>query len=140
MKEKLSILLGAGTAVLVIMIVFIYLLAPDSIEYSDILMIIIPIMLVIGAVYLLKDRIQNLRAGLPSADERSRKLHWKAGAYSYYAAIYIAIGTMWYNIIFAENLGFPELNTGQVVATIVLLSSIIWFGLQFYFLRKGDSE
>jgi hypothetical protein len=140
MKEKLSILLGAGAAVLVIILVFIYFFATDSIDYSDILLIIIPIMLVIGAIYLLKDRIQNLRAGLPSADERSRKLHWKAGAYSYYAAIYIAIGTMWYNIIFAENLGFPELNTGQVVATIVLLSSIIWFGLQFYFLRKGDSE
>jgi len=140
MKEKLSILLGAGAAVLVIILVFIYFFATDSIDYSDILLIIIPIMLVIGAVYLLKDRIQNLRAGLPSADERSRKLHWKAGAYSYYAAIYIAIGTMWYNIIFAENLGFPELNTGQVVATIVLLSSIIWFGLQFYFLRRGDSE
>ena len=140
MKEKLSILLGAGTAVLVIILVFIYFFATDSIDYSDILLIIIPIMLVIGAVYLLKDRIQNLRAGLPSADERSRKLHWKAGAYSYYAAIYIAIGTMWYNIIFAENLGFPELNTGQVVATIVLLSSIIWFGLQFYFLRRGDIE
>lgn len=140
MKEKISIALGAGIAALLLLITILYLTGTQTKNIWEIAMIITPIILVIGAIILLRDRILNLRAGLPSSDERSKKLHWKAGAYTYYATIWIAIGTMWYNIIFADNLGFPALDGGQVVATIVLLSSIIWFLLQFYFLKKGDIE
>lgn len=96
--------------------------------------------LVIRSIILLRDRIINIRAGLPSTDEKSQKLHWKAGAYTYYATIWIAIGTLWYNIIFAVNLGFSALNAGQVVATIILALAAIWFMLQFSFLKKGDIE
>lgn len=140
MKEKISIIASAGVAALVLIGIIFYMYGSETLELSDILMVIIPIVLVIGALVLIWDRIKNLRAGLPSADERAKKLHWKAGAYTYYATIWIAIGTMWYNIIFAENLGQPELSAGQVVAVIVLLSSMIWFVLQFYFMRKGDVE
>jgi len=141
MKEKLSIiLLGSGIAILVIALVAFYIFSASSIELSDILMVIIPIILVVGAIVFLRDRIINLRAGLPSADERAKKLHWKAGAYAYYSTIWIAIGTMWYNIIFADNLGFPELTAGQVVTVIVLLSAMLWFVFQFYFIGKVDVE
>jgi hypothetical protein len=140
MKEKLSIILGAGITILVLFILGIYILGAQTIEFSDALMILIPIVLVIGTIILLKDRITNVRAGLPSADERSKKLHWKAGAYTYYATIWIAVGTLWYNIIFADNLGFPALDAGYVVAIIVLASAAVWFLFQFYFLRKGDIE
>jgi len=139
MKDRTGIVAGVGVAALVIVIVFFYLLGADSLELLDILMVIIPIILAIGAIVLLWDKIKSIRAGLPSADERAKKLHWKAGAYAYYATIWIAVGTMWYNIIFADNLGFPELTAGQVVAVIVLLSSVLWFVFQFYFMRKGDA-
>ena len=139
MKDKIGVVVGAGVAALVIVVVFFYLLGADSLELSDILMVIIPIILAIGAIVMLWDKIKSIRAGLPSADERAKKLHWKAGAYAYYATIWIAVGTMWYNIIFADNLGFPELTAGQVVAVIVLLSAVLWFVFQFYFMRKGDA-
>lgn len=140
MKDKLGIVLGAGVAVLVVVGVIFYLLGSGSLQLSDILMVIVPIMLVFGAIFILWDRVKNIRAGLPTADERAKKLHWKAGAYSYYATIWIAVGTMWYNIIFADNFGLPELGAGQVVAVIVLLSAMLWFVFQFYFMRKGDVE
>jgi len=140
MKDKLSVIVGAGIAALIIILVALYLFGSGNFDLSDILMIIIPIMLVVGAITLLWDRMKNIRAGLPSADERAKKLHWKAGAYAYYATIWIAIGTLWYNIIFADNLGFPALDAGQVVATIILLSAICWFAFQFYFIRQGDTE
>ena len=139
MKDKIGVVIGAGVAALVIVGVFFYLLRADSLEFSNILIVIIPIILAIGAIVLLWDKIKSVRAGLPSADERAKKLHWKAGAYTYYATIWIAVGTMWYNIIFADNLGFPELTAGQVVAVIVLLSAVLWFVFQFYFMRKGDA-
>ena len=140
MKEKMSIIAMAGVAALVLIGVIFYMSGSGTLELSDILMVIIAIVLVVGALVLIWDRIKNIRAGLPSADERAKKLHWKAGAYTYYATIWIAVGTMWYNIIFSEHFGHPELTAGQVVAVIVLLSSMIWFILQFYFMRKGDVE
>ena len=90
--------------------------------------------------FFLWDKIKNLRVGLPSKDERAKKLHWKAGAYTYYATIWIAVGSMWYNIIFAENLGYPELTAGQVVAVIVLISAVLWMLLNILFIRQGDVE
>jgi hypothetical protein len=140
MKEKTSILAGAGITVLMIVIIGFYLMGSESITLSDLLLIIIPLILIIGVITILWDRIKNLKAGLPNADERARKLHWKAGAYAYYATIWIAVGSLWYNIIFADELGFPALNAGQVVAVIVLLSAMCWFALQFYFRRQGDIE
>ena len=140
MKEKMGIILGAGVALLVIVGVVFFILKSESIELSDLVLIIIPIILVIAVGALLFDRFKNLKAGLPSADERAKKLHWKAGAYAYYATIWIAVGTMWYNIIFADNLGFPQLTVEQVVGAVVLLSGLVWFALQFYFSRQGDIE
>jgi hypothetical protein len=140
MKNKSSIVFGAGIAALVIILIAFYIFGSATRELSDILMIIIPIILVIAAITILWDRIKNIRAGLPTADERAKKLHWKAGAYTYYITIWIAVGTLWYNIIFADNLGFPALTAGQVVAVIILLSGIIWFVFQFYFMRQGDVE
>ena len=140
MKDKLSVVVGAGIAGLIIVLVALYVFGSGNIDLSDLLMIIIPIILVVGVITLLWDRMKNIRAGLPSADERAKKLHWKAGAYTYYTTIWIAVGTLWYNIIFADTLGFPELTAGQTVAAIVLLSALFWFSFQFYFMRKGDVE
>ena len=140
MKEKISIVTGAGIAFLTIVLVLFYAFGLTSLELSDMILIILPIILVIGVITILWDRIKNLKAGLPSADERAKKLHWKAGSYAYFTTIWIAVGTLWYNIIFADNFGFPELGAGQVVATIVLLSGMCWFAFQFYFLRQGDIE
>ena len=139
MKEKLSIITGIGIAVLLIVIATFFLIG-SNFALSDILLVIIPFALVIGAIMVLWDRIKNQKMGLPSADERAKKLQWKAGAYAYFATIWIAIGTLWYNIIFADELGFPALNAGQVVAVIVLLSALCWFSFQLYFMRKGDIE
>ena len=140
MKEKFSIIVGIGVATLLILVIGFYFIGSSSLDFYDMLLIIVPIILVLGVITILWDRIKNLKAGLPSADERAKKLHWKAGAYTYYTTIWISVGTLWYNIIFADNLGFPELSAGQVVAIIVLLSALCWFIFQFYFIRKGDIE
>ena len=137
MKEKLSILLGIGVAAMVLFVILFYALAIPSLELAELLLIIIPIILVGAAIFLIKDRITNLRAGLPTEDERAKKLHWKAGAYTYYATIWIIIGIMWYNII-GGDMGLPVLTTNHVIAAIVLLSALCFFFFNFYFMKKGD--
>ena len=139
MKEKISVILGAIIGITVLLGVVFYINAIQKVELYDLILIIIPIILVLGAIFLLRDKIKNIKAGLPSEDERAKKLQWKAGAYTYFATIWIAIGIMWYNI-FAENSSLTELNAGQVIAAIVLLSAICFFILNFYLMKKGDVQ
>ncbi|MBN2203119.1 MAG: hypothetical protein JW700_02965 [Candidatus Aenigmarchaeota archaeon] len=139
MKEKITIIFGVGIICLVSITAAFYFNNIDIFNVSDMITILAIIVLIAGSMYLMRDRLRNLRLGLPSSDERMKKLHWKAGAYSYYATIWIAVGAMWYNIIFAENMGYPELTSGQIVGVIVLLSGMIWFALQLYFMRSGDA-
>ncbi len=137
MKEKFNIIIMTLVGVMVLIGVIFYFLGSATLDLGDIILIIIPIFLVIAVMIIIWDKIKNIRAGLPSEDERAKKLNWKAGAYSYFATIWIAVGIMWYNI-FAENTSFPILNVGQVIAAIILLSAICFFMFNFYFMRKGD--
>ena len=139
MKEIKNIIIMALVGILVLFGVFFYILGSVNFDLGDIILIIIPIILVIGVMVIIWDKIKNLRAGLPSEDERAKKLNWKAGAYSYFATIWIAVGIMWYNI-FAENLNLYILNVNQVIAAIILLSALCFFIFNFYFMRKGDVE
>ena len=66
MKEKMSIIISAGIALLIIMLTTFYILGPETLKLSNLLMIFIPIMLIIGAITILWDRIKNMKAGLPS--------------------------------------------------------------------------
>jgi hypothetical protein len=137
MKEKYNIIILTLVGILVLIGAIFYFLGSANLDLGDIILIVIPIFLVIAVMVIIWDKIKNIRAGLPSEDERAKKLNWKAGAYSYFATIWIAVGIMWYNI-FAENTSFPILNVGQVIAAIILLSAICFFIFNFYFMRKGD--
>jgi hypothetical protein len=137
MKEIKKIIVMTLVGIMVLIGVLFYILGSSSMDLGEIFLIIIPIILVIATLILVFDRIKNLKAGLPSEDERAKKINWKAGAYSYFSTIWIAVGLMWYNI-FAENLNLPVLNVGQVIAGIILLSGLCFFGFSFYFMRKGD--
>jgi hypothetical protein len=137
MKEIKKIIIMTLVGIMVLIGVLFYILGSSKMELGELFLIIIPIILVIATLILVFDRIKNLKVGLPSEDERAKKINWKAGAYSYFSTIWIAVGLMWYNI-FAENLNLPILNVGQVIAAIILLSGLCFFGFSFYFMRKGD--
>ena len=139
MNEINKIVVSAGIGILVLLGVIFYILGSENIDLFEIGFIVLPIILVIGVTFILKDRISNFRAGLPVEDERAKKLGWKAGAYSYFATIWLAVGSLWYNI-FAENYKLPILNVEGVIAVIVLGSGIVWMTLFFVFIRKGDVE
>ena len=134
MKEKMTILLGAGIAVLVIFTFGFYLLAKETIELFDILTILIVTILVTTSIYLIWDRVKNLKAGLPAQDERLKLAAYKAGYYGFIAAIWSAIGSnLGYDILFDQ-----ELRGGLVVAAVVLVSGIVFMISYIYFSRKGD--
>lgn len=134
MKEKMTIIVGAGIAILVIFTAAFYLLAKDTIEYTDILSEVIVIIIIISSIYLVWDRLKNIRAGLPAEDERLKIVGYKAGYYGFIAAIWTAVGSnLGYNILFDQ-----ELRGGLVTAAVVLVSGIVFMISYIYYSRKGN--
>jgi hypothetical protein len=134
MKEKITIIVGAGIAIFVIFTAVIYLVAKDTIGYFDILTEVIVLILIISSIYLVCDRIKNMRAGLPAQDERLKFAGYKAGYYAFIAAIWSAVGSnLGYIILFDQ-----ELRGGLVTAAVVLVSGLVFMFSYFYFSRKGN--
>ena len=134
MKEKLTIIVGAGIVVCVIFTLFIYFIAKDSIEPFDIFSNIIILILIVSSIYLVWDRVKNLKAGLPAQDERLKLAAYKAGYYGFIAAIWSSIiSNLGYNILFDQ-----ELRGGLVTAAVVLVSGMVFMLSFFYFSRKGN--
>jgi hypothetical protein len=134
MKEKMTVILGIGIAVLVIITLAFYLIAKDTIEPFEIASILIIVVLVSSSLYIVWDRMKNLKAGLPAQDERLKLAGYKAGYYGFIAAIWSAVGSnLGYIMLFDE-----ELRGGLVVAAVVLISGLVFMGSFIYFSRKGQ--
>jgi len=134
MKEKITILVGAGVAALVIFTLAIYLTAKESIELFDIVSILIITIIVITSTYLIWDRAKNIKAGLPAQDERLKLAGYRAGYYGFIAAIWSAVGSnLGYNIFFDQ-----ELRGGLVTAAVVLISGIVFMISYLYLATKGN--
>ena len=134
MKDKITVITGAGIAVLVIFTLFFYLTGKSSIELFDIVTILIVLILVTTSIYLIWDRVKSLKAGLPAQDERLKLAGYRAGYYGFIAAIWSAVGSnLGFNIIFDA-----ELRGGLVTAAVVLVSGIVFMISYIYFSRKGD--
>jgi hypothetical protein len=134
MKDKMTAIVGAGIAVLVIFTFAFYLLAKETIELIDIASILIVIILVTTSIYIIWDRVKNLKAGLPAQDERLKIAGYKAGYYGFIAAIWSSVGSNMGSIILFDQ----ELRGGLVTAAVVLISGIVFMTTYIYFSSKGN--
>jgi hypothetical protein len=133
MKDKITAILGIGIAACVIFTFIFYLIGKDNIELFDLITILIVAILLITSIYLIWDRVKNLKAGLPAQDERLKTAGYKAGYYGFIAAIWSAVGSnLGYNILFDQ-----ELRGGLITAAVVLVSGIVFMISYIYFSRKG---
>lgn len=106
-------------------------------NFTEMIFVILTIILVIGSAVIMINKTKAVKKGLPAEDELSKKVSWKAGAYSYFATIWIAIAIMWYNTLGVDKLGLYELSTVEIVGVIVLVSGVIYIGLAMLFNRRG---
>lgn len=134
MKEKLTAVTGMGIAVLVILTLVFYLYAKETMELFDVVSVLIIAILTVAAIYLIVDRVKNIRAGLPAQDERLKQIGYKAGYYGFIAAIWSAVGSnLGYNILFDR-----ELRGGMVVAAVVFGAGLVFMISFLYLARKGN--
>jgi len=100
------------------------------------IILVIILIMITGFITIRKTRM--MRNDLPADDELSRMVSWKAGAYSYFITIFIAVGILWYNTLGVDEFGLPVLDTASIVGIIVLVTGIIYLLLALWFNRKGD--
>ncbi len=133
MKDKIGILIGIGIAAAVLVTLSFFVLNAGNLELNEISLIGIVLILVVFAIYILWDRIKNIKKGLPAKDERLILTNYKAGYYAFIAAIWSAVfGPLFFEILFDY-----ELPGSRVTAVVVLVSGFVFAASYLYMYWKG---
>ncbi len=98
---------------------------------------ILALIIIIGALAIWKT-LKEKKSGFPSADERTRKLNWKAAYYSMYMLQYFILAYLFFTIIGTEFFGMPEIEAGYPMIAALLVSSVSFLVLRWHFGRKGE--
>jgi 4-hydroxybenzoate polyprenyltransferase len=133
MKDKIGIVLGIGIAAMVLVTLTLYIISAGNFELNEIIPIGIVLIVVSLAIYVLWDRIKNVKKGLPVQDERLKLTNYKAGFYAFIAAIWSAV----FGPLVIEILFDYELPGHLVTAVVVLVSGFVFVASYLYLARKG---
>jgi len=98
---------------------------------------ILALMILIGVLGLWK-RLKEKKSGFPLADERTQKLSWKAAYYAMFMGQYFIVAYLLVNIVGREFFGVPEIEAGYPMIGTLLVSSVSFLVLRWYFGRKGE--
>jgi hypothetical protein len=133
MKGKKEIIVTTVLVAMVLLTLFFYLMGTGEIEFNQILLVGIVLILVALAMYIIWDKIKNVQKGLPAKDERIISINYKAGYYGFIAAIWsvVLIPTI-IDIIFGY-----ELDGGDISAIVVIISGFVFVVSYLYLYRKG---
>ena len=133
MKGKKEIIVATVVVAMVLLTLFFYLMGTSEIEFNQIILVGIVIVLVGLAMYIIWDKIRNVQKGLPGKDERIMSISYRAGYYGFMAAIWSAVfSPVVIDIIFGY-----ELDGGDVSAIVVLVSAFVFIISYLYLYWKG---
>ena len=133
MKEKLSIIAGIGIICAVIVTLAFYIRNIDTITLKTILLLIIPFVLIGSAVFIVWDRLKNVRKGLPAQDERLKQIGYKSSYFGFIASIWSAVGAP-----LASGILFDyELSGHYTSAAVVLIGGLAFIVSYLILARRG---
>jgi hypothetical protein len=99
---------------------------------------ILALIILIGILVIWRT-VREKKSGFPLADERTRKLNWKAGYYAMFMGQYFILAYLLVNIVGTEFFGMPEIEAGYPMIAALLASSVSFLVLRWYFGRKGET-
>ncbi|UCB57864.1 MAG: hypothetical protein JSV67_04445 [Thermoplasmatales archaeon] len=134
MKDKLGIVVGIGIVAAVIVTFSFYVLNAGNLELNEIFPILIVSILVASVMYILWDRIKNIRKGLPAQDERLKITNYRACYYGFIASIWSAVGAPLVSGILFDY----ELPGNYVTAIVVLCGGLTFMISYLYLAWKGE--
>ena len=133
MKDKLGIVVGIGIAAAVLVTLYFFVQNAGNLKLNEIFPIGIVIILVVSAMYILWDRIKNVKKGLPAQDERLKLTNYKASSYGFIASIWSAVGAPLISGILFDY----ELPGNYVTAVVVLCGGLTFIISYLYLAWKG---
>lgn len=92
-----------------------------------------------ASLWMVWKKKQEVRAGYPTKDERTRLLEGRAAYYTVLVLGYLMLVLLWYNFLGVDLLDLPALNATQVLIASILANATLFAGLRWYFLRKGEA-
>ena len=95
-------------------------------------------LLILIPVLVIWKTLKEKKSGYPLADERTKKLTWKAGYYAMFLGQYFILAYLWVNMVGREFFGMPEIESGYAMIAALLVSSVSFLVLRWYFGRKGE--
>ena len=134
MKDKIGIVVGIGIAAAVLVTLYFFVRNAGNLELNEIMPIGIVLILVASAMYILWDRIKNVKKGLPAQDERLKLTNYKACSYGFIASIWSAVGAPLISGIFFDY----ELPGNYVTAVVVLCGGLAFIISYLYLAWKGN--
>ena len=134
MKDKNGIVLGIGIAAAVLVTLYFFVRNAGNLELNEIFPLGIVIILVASAMYIILDRIKNVKKGLPAQDERLKLTNYKACSYGFIASIWSAVGAPLISGIFFDY----ELPGNYVTAVVVLCGGLAFIISYLYLAWKGN--
>jgi hypothetical protein len=96
--------------------------------------------IVLLGVFFVWRMLKEIRSGFPLRDERTQMVMGRAATYTFYIGSYFMIALMLANILSTEFLGAQLLDGWYAMVLSILVQSLAFSGLHFYFDRKGDFE
>jgi hypothetical protein len=102
------------------------------------IVLVIPGLIVGLGVWVIRQKLKERKLGIPSQDERTRKVMGKASTYALFIGLYFMLGLFW--ILFIGDIYFemPDPGAMPVLLLTILVMGITHLVLQWYFNRKGD--
>jgi uncharacterized membrane protein len=109
---------------------------PVGSTVQSIVMLAVAIGVAATIIWALWKRRQERKAGIPMADERSRRIEGRAGYYTFLFSIWFMLGLSWA----VEEIPLPDLKVRHALAITLLGTAAFYFIMYWHFSRKGDVQ
>ena len=103
-----------------------------------IIMVLIASLGVIIGVFTIWKVHRERKSGFPRSDERTQRITGKAAFYSLYIGLYFMVAVLIVLLVGKEFFGFPDLDAMPALNGSILVFSVSFLVLRWYFNRKGD--
>ena len=110
----------------------------DVFIWPIIMVLIASLAVIIGAVTIWSARRER-KSGFPRSDERTQRITGKAAFYSLYTGLYFMVAVLLTLLVGKEFFGFPDLEAMPALNSSIIVFSVSFLVLRWYFNRKGDS-
>ena len=106
--------------------------------WAIILVVNAAVIILLGVIFVWKT-YKDRKEGLSLQDERSRQISGKAAMGSFWISYAYMLSILLWIIFGNELLALPEFDVGWTVVSVMLVSSISYSLLRWYYNRRGEA-